>query len=50
MIDIILPVGRYLAGDAAMLGTVDEMLRQGQFTTTLLNLKCRGQQAPFIIH
>lgn len=35
---LILPtVVKYLAGGTAMLGTVDEMLRQGQFTTTLLN-------------
>lgn len=43
---LILPtVVKYLAGGTAMLGTVDEMLRQGQFTTTLLN-----QSAGFLIN
>lgn len=35
---LILPtVVKYLAGGTAMLGTVDELLRQGHFTITLLN-------------
>lgn len=35
---LILPtVVKYLAGGTAMLGTVDELLRQGQFTPILLN-------------
>ncbi len=43
---LILPtVVKYLAGGTAMLGTVDEMLRHGQFTTTLLN-----QGAGFLIN
>ncbi|MCC6135686.1 MAG: nucleoside recognition family protein [Candidatus Contendobacter sp.] len=43
---LILPtIVKYLAGGTAMLGTVDEMLRQGQFTTTLLN-----QSAGFLIN
>jgi spore maturation protein SpmB len=43
---LILPtVVKYLAGGTAMLGAVDEMLRQGQFTTTLLN-----QSAGFLIN
>lgn len=43
---LILPtVVKYLAGGTALLGTVDELLRQGQFTTTLLN-----QSAGFLIN
>ena len=43
---LVLPtVVKYLAGGTAMLGTVDELLRQGQFTTTLLN-----QSAGFLIN
>jgi len=43
---VVLPtVVKYLAGGTAMLGTVDELLRQGQFTTTLLN-----QSAGFLIN
>lgn len=35
---LILPtVVKYLAGGTALLGTLDELLRQNQFTTTLLN-------------
>lgn len=36
---------KYLAGGTAMLGAVDELLRQGQFTPLLLN-----QSAGFLIH
>ena len=36
---------KYLAGGTAMLGAVDDLLRQGQFTSTLLN-----QSAGFLIH
>ncbi len=43
---LILPTfTKYLGGGTAMLGVVDEMLRQGQFTTTLLN-----QSAGFLIN
>lgn len=43
---LVLPtVVKYLAGGTAMLGTVDEMLRQGQFTPTLLN-----QSAGFLVN
>ena len=43
---LILPtVVKYLAGGTAMLGTVDEMLRHGQFSTALLN-----QGAGFLIN
>ena len=43
---LVLPaVVKYLAGGTAMLGTVDELLRQGQFTTPLLN-----QSAGFLIN
>ncbi len=43
---LILPtVVKYLAGGTAMLGTVDELLRQGQFTPILLN-----QSAGFLIN
>lgn len=43
---LILPtVVKYLAGGTALLGTLDELLRQGQFTTTLLN-----QSAGFLIN
>lgn len=43
---LVLPaVVKYLAGGTAMLGTVDELLRQGQFTTALLN-----QSAGFLIN
>lgn len=35
---LVLPtVVKYLAGGTAMLGVVDELLRQGQFTQALLN-------------
>ena len=43
---LILPtVVKYLAGGTALLGTLDELLRQGQFTTMLLN-----QSAGFLIN
>jgi spore maturation protein SpmB len=43
---LVLPtVVKYLAGGTALLGTVDELLRQGQFTTALLN-----QSAGFLIN
>lgn len=43
---LVLPaVVKYLAGGTAMLGTVDELLRQGRFTTALLN-----QSAGFLIN
>ncbi|MDS4041723.1 MAG: nucleoside recognition domain-containing protein [Candidatus Competibacter sp.] len=43
---LVLPtVVKYLAGGTAMLGTVDELLRQGSFTTALLN-----QSAGFLIN
>ncbi|MDS4019690.1 MAG: nucleoside recognition domain-containing protein [Candidatus Competibacter sp.] len=43
---LVLPaVVKYLAGGTAMLGTVDELLRQGHFTTALLN-----QSAGFLIN
>ena len=43
---LVLPtVTKYLAGGTAMLGVVDELLRQGQFTPLLLN-----QSAGFLIH
>ncbi len=43
---LILPsLTKYLAGGTAMMGVMDEMLRQGQATATLLN-----QSAGFLIH
>ncbi|MDG4597555.1 MAG: nucleoside recognition family protein [Candidatus Contendobacter sp.] len=43
---LVLPtVVKYLAGGTAMLGTVDELLRQGHFTTVLLN-----QSAGFLLN
>ncbi len=43
---LVLPtVVKYLAGGTAMLGTVDELLRQGHFTTALLN-----QSAGFLLN
>lgn len=43
---LVLPtVVKYLAGGTALLGTLDELLRQGQFTITLLN-----QSAGFLIN
>lgn len=43
---LVLPtVVKYLAGGTAMLGTVDELLRQGQLTPTLLN-----QSAGFLVN